>query len=262
MGKPIIGFFIGDAHVLGDTGLCIPGFHVGSKDKRPYSASYKQKWLYDKFRDFTQFVELLSVEYDLFIGIGGDNVDGVMHHESTQTCGTRQDQIDMAVELFKPLVGMARWCYGVTGTAAHVGDVGDDDRAVYEALGVDYSDFFELEISGRLLWWSHHGLPVGTREHTLENGAMALVRDIDARCMRDGKRKPDAIVGHDRHRTFEPFNLRGVSAAVSPCWQLPTYYGMRWPFTQVSVGYLMWRVSENVIERRLYEQPSRTVRAI
>ncbi len=259
--KPIVGLFVGDAHVMGDTGLCVPDMPVGSKDQRPYSASYKQRWLYERYQDLKQFAELLAMEYRLFVGIGGDNVDGVMHHDSTQTYGTPQDQVNMAVELFKPLVSLATFAHGVTGTASHVGDVGNDDRAVYELLGIEYSDYYQLEIGGeRLLHWAHHGLPVGKRDHTEEDGAARLAKDVEIRCLRKGERVPDAIVGHDRHRSFKPFMMRDISVAVCPCFQLPTYYGMTWPHDSVDIGYLIWHFDSNRIERIIYEQPERIVK--
>ena len=73
---------------------------------------------------------------------------------------------------------MADEALGITGTAAHVGDVGENDAALYESLHMDYAPFFSVNIGGKRLWWSHHGVPVGQREWTLENGAVTLARDV------------------------------------------------------------------------------------
>jgi hypothetical protein len=103
-------------------------------------------------------------------------------------------------------------------------------------------------------------MPIGTRKHTEENGAINLIRDIEARCNVDGIGKPAAIIGHDRHRSFEPVNVRGISAAVCPCWQFSTYYGFRWPFTNVNIGGLLWDVPSNKIEVVKYAKEQRARR--
>lgn len=252
--KPYIGVFVGDLHVGGDTALCKPGFPVGSKDKRPYQPSANQQWLFEQWQNFYNTIKQRCKGHLVFVGLGGDLVDGVQHHDTTQTWGNHDDQRAMAIDLLKPLVGLADHAYGLLGTAAHVGDQGDEDAAIYTALHVDYDHRWQLNIGGRVLWWAHHGLPVGTREHTLENGAIAMLRDIEARCYREGIAKPSAIIAHDRHRAFEPVTLRGMSSAVCPCWQLSTHYGHKWPFRDVNIGGLIWDTAANKIEVIRYEQ--------
>ncbi len=258
--KPYIGVFVGDLHVGGDTALCKPGFPVGSKDKRPYQPSTNQQWLYERWQDFYNTVKQRCKGHLAFVGIGGDLVDGVMHHDSTQTWGNENDQRSMAVELLKPLVGLADHCFGLLGTSFHVGDQGDNDAAIYEALRVDYDQQWQLDIGGRVLWWMHHGMSVGTREHTFENSAIALLRDFEARCNRSGISKPAAIISHHRHRAFEPVTIRGITAAVCPCWQQRTGYGYQFAFRNVDIGGLIWDTNSNRIEVIRYEQTQRVRR--
>ena len=257
--KPALAVFVGDTHCGGDTGLALPGFKIPSKQARPYSVSSDQQWLYDSWLDFNNRIKQLTKGHRLFVGLGGDMIDGVQHHGTTQTSGTYSDQVLMAAELVRPLVGMADEALGITGTAAHVGDVGENDAALYESLHMDYAPFFSFNIGGRRLWWSHHGVPVGAREWTLENGAVTLARDVSDYCRNNGTARPDAIIGHDRHQTFEPVTVRGITVGLTPCWQLPTYYGYKWPFKSVTIGALLWYPDLGKMETITYAktQPER-----
>lgn len=128
--KPVrtaLAVFVGDLHCGGDTGLAFPGFKIPSKQARPYSASTDQQWLYSCWQDFNKQIKSRATGHRLFVGFGGDMIDGVAHHGTTQTSGTYSDQVLMAAELVKPLVSMADDALGITGTAAHVGDVGEND---------------------------------------------------------------------------------------------------------------------------------------
>jgi len=238
--RPALAVFVGDLHCGGDTGLALPGFKIPSKQSRPYSASSDQQWLYDSWIDFNNRIKQLAKGHRLFVGLGGDMIDGVAHHGTTQTSGTYSDQVLMAAELVRPLVGMADEALGITGTAAHVGDCGESDSSLYEMLHMDSAAFYNVIIGGKRLWWSHHGVPVGQREWTLENGAVTLARDVAMWASSNGLPAPDAIIGHDRHRTFEPVTVRGITVGLTPCWQLPTYYGYKWPFKSVTIGALIW----------------------
>jgi hypothetical protein len=251
---PALAVFVGDLHCGGDTGLALPGFKIPSKQARPYSASTDQQWLYECWRDFNKQIKSRATGHRLFVGFGGDMVDGVAHHGTTQTSGTYSDQVLMAAELVKPLVGMADDALGITGTAAHVGDVGENDAALYESMHIDSAAFYNVKIGGKRLWWSHHGVPVGAREWTKENGAVTLARDVADYCRNEGIDKPDAIIGHDRHKTFEPVTVRGITIGLTPCWQLPTYYGYHWPFKSVTIGALLWYPEAGRMEIIKYAQ--------
>lgn len=256
--RPWLGVFVGDTHVMSDTGLCVPGYEIGSKEKRPYSASENQKWLYASFKDYEKRVKELAKGHRVFVGLGGDLVDGVQHHATTQTSGVHFDQVEMAASLLGPFVSMADACLGVTGTAAHVGDTGDDDRAVYYRLGVQCDYSFNLSIGGRRLWWSHHGLSIGSREWTLENSLIAFARNADLACARQNMPRPDAVFAHHAHRVCEPITFRNITVGITPCWQMPTNFGYRiGPFFATSIGGLIWHVAANRAELIQYAAPNR-----
>lgn len=251
--KPIAALFVGDLHVGSDTGLCIPGYKLPSKEDRPYPASTRQEWLYQKWNDLIKYAQELSATHRVFLGIGGDAVDGVAHHDTTQTIGTYSDQEHMAAELLKPLVALADDAKGLLGTAAHVQDMGNADRNVLDMLRVDARAMWRLDIGPRRLWWAHHGVSVGLRAWTDDSPMILLARDIYFRCMDEQRHKPDAIIGHDRHVAPEPISVKGISVGVCPCWQLGTYWGEGIsPFKHVTIGGLLWNVETNTISIKSY----------
>lgn len=251
--KPAYVVFLGDTHVGSNAGLCKPGFVMGGEDKTKqwkYSPSPNQEKLYNAFVAMRTVVKERSKGHRLYLMLGGDMVDGVNHHGTTETRGTTADQRDMALELLTPWASLADEVWGVTGTAAHVGGEGEDDRSIYSMLcGRNYAAKFNLLIDGKRLWWAHHGVKVGKRSWTAENEMTALAKDIYFRCMEDNRPKPDVVVGHDRHRSPEPIRVKGIAVAVCPCWQMPTYYGETFsPFTGTDIGILTWIPSKGIPE--------------
>lgn len=252
--KPIVALFVGDLHVGSDTGLCIPGYKLPSKEDRLYPASTRQQWLYQKWNELIKTAQELSKTHRIFLGIGGDAVDGVAHHNTTQTIGTYSDQEHMAADLLKPLVALADDAKGLLGTAAHVQDMGNADRNVLDMLKVDARAMWRLDIGPRRLWYSHHGITIGSRAWTDDSPMILLARDIFFRCKDEGRRVPDAIIAHNRHVSPYPISSKGISIAVCPCWQLATYWGMSLsPFKDVSIGALVWYTETNSIDRILYQ---------
>lgn len=243
--------FVGDTHAGSNTGLCKPGFILGGADKkkqRPYSYTVYQERLYKAFGKALTTVKAAAKGYRLFVMLGGDLVDGTIHHDTTETQGTEADQKAMAIELLNPWASAASVVYGVTGTEAHVGHEGQADRNIYDELcGENYATVQNLVMDGKRLWWAHHGIGVGKWEWTRENPAITIAKNIEEQCMREGKPRPDLVMAHDRHRTFKPPTVRGVTVAVCPCWQLADGYYSETisPFSGVDLGVMTWIPSRN-----------------
>lgn len=252
--KPIAVVFFGDTQVGSDEGLCIPGYPIASKKDKPCPASSDQQWLYETFKhQAIPAVREIAKTHYVVTCLGGDAIDGVNHHGTTQTWGTTGDQREQAVQLLKPLVDLSDDAYGVTGTPAHVADVGDDDRAVYRELGVKSRSTWILEAGGRLIHWAHHGIGVGKREHTLDNDLFAVAKDEALRADREQRQRMSLIVAHDRHVAPEPVKARGVNVAICPCWQLSTYYGdVIAPRTDPTIGFMVYYVDQNNVELTIY----------
>lgn len=255
--KPVISLWLGDTHVMSDTGLCMPNFKIGSKQKRPYVVSADQQWLFDNLQTLVKDFKRRAIGKRVFVGLGGDLVDGVNHHGTTQTTGVYSDQVQMAIELLKPIVGMADLCYGVTGTAAHVGDAGDNDRSFYYHFGIDVVEDGWIRIDKRLFRWQHHGVAVG-KEENRENPMINKIKSVRYECLEYGYPLPDAIITHDRHRSFDPVYVRKVWGAVCPCWQLPTNYGSGF-IERVNIGALIYDFEANKLERIDYSKAPQVV---
>jgi hypothetical protein len=251
MPKPTLSVFVGDLHVGSHTGVCVPGYMMGGWDKekkRPYSASLEQKRLAKAFDKMLCKVKELAKGHRIALKLGGDLVDGVNHHGTTETTGNVTDETDMATELLLPWLNAADDVKGVTGTESHVGSKGDWDSIVYTKLGVSYDAKWNIVEDGKRLWWAHHGIRVGGRDWLLENSAVLLAKDVESRCLRMGKPKPDLIVAHHAHRTFPPITIRGITITVCPCWQLSTYYGDSIaPFSDVDLGIVTWKPGTNEV---------------
>jgi hypothetical protein len=192
-------------------------------------------------------------------------VDGVQHHGSTQTYGTTDDQVEMSAELMRPFVKLAAESFALTGTEAHSGPEGSSDRSVAREAGIpaaNVADVWNLEIAGRLLSWSHHGIPVGRKAATVDNGMAALAVDTQLQCALDGVRKPDLIVAHHVHRSPDPVTRRGITVAVCGCFQLSTSYGVSFsPLKGVDAGVLWWRPDIHKVHKHIFAQ-SRQVRVV
>lgn len=257
--KPVLGVFVGDLHVGSDTGLCLPGYRIASKQSRPYAASVDQKWLHDRWQEFIADVKTRAKGKRLFVGLGGDLVDGVNHHNTTQTSGVYSDQVQMAIELLKPLVNAADLAYGMTGTAAHVGDCGDNDRSIYHHFKLDVVERGWVWIANRLILWKHHGAGVGALDWTKENTMITRIKSIRAECLEFGIPLPNAIIVHHNHRTYDPVYVRQTWGAVCGCWQFPTYYGNSF-LSSVNIGGLVYDMGANQIERIEYRQAPQVIR--
>lgn len=245
MTKPIMCVFLGDTHVGSNSGLCKPGFILGGAEKRKQRKCYgtlDQERLYKSFASIRNQIKTAAKGYRLFVMLGGDLVDGVNHHGTSETYGNRADQIAMAIDILSPWVAMADMTYGVTGTDAHVGHEGEDDRIVYSDLCPEhYAAKFNLVLDGKRLWWAHHGVKVGGKVWTESNAMYALANDVYFRCLKNGIPKPNLIVAHDQHRSPDSITSHDISVAITPCFQMSTYFGDTIaPFTDTDLGVLTW----------------------
>jgi hypothetical protein len=120
-GKPALCVFCGDTHTGSDTGLAPARYWMESKS-RYYGLSRTQSWLSKCFGEFILLVNEYRATHEILVFFGGDMVDGVQHHGSIQTIGTRKEQIEMAVEATRPLWSIAEEVFVCYGTAAHVGE--------------------------------------------------------------------------------------------------------------------------------------------
>lgn len=249
---------------IGDT-------HAGSKlaplvnftdaDGVNYSPSRLQAVLNGYAAEVLSEVKALVKGHDVVVGFGGDLVDGVSHHGTTQTIGNHNDQRDLAVELLRPWLNMAGKAYGLLGTDAHVGDNGQQDTSVCKELGVEARHHWRIETAGRLLDWAHH---ISGNRRFPESAALNLAKrisdDISKRnreidrlnreneALPEAKRAepleheriPDMIVRHHMH-VYAATKFEETQSVIVPGWQAQTSYTRKLdPAGLLSVGVVVW----------------------
>src|SRR3990167_11136580 len=127
MPKPNLVIAVGDFHAGGTTAIAIP-FPLA--DGQPVNPSLYQNWLKAQFDALVETSKREAVGHWVTVLEGADRVDGVGHHGTTQTVGTRKNQRDMAKEILRPLVSIADRAYALLGTDSHVGSNGEEDADI------------------------------------------------------------------------------------------------------------------------------------
>lgn len=186
--------------------------------------------------------------------LGGDLVDGVAHHGTTQTVLDRVGQRDLAVELLRPWVNLADAAYGLLGTDAHVGDNGQEDTSVCRELGVKAQGFWRIESAGKVLDWAHH-VGGGRRPWTKESALITLANKTRLECISRAKQEPPPhlIIRHHMHH-YVRTHAGGTDVVVVPGWQAQTAYTrMLDPNGLLTVGVVLWYPARGEVRPLLYE---------
>lgn len=193
---------------------------------------------------------------DAVLFLGGDLVDGI-HHGTRSNWGTYKDQRDAAIELLRPLANAASSIYALTGTEAHAGAEGEDDKQVAQELGAKTArHVWRLTLGGKRLFWSHHGTTVPRNVANEDNGMLAdALRHYQLSLRPKAPPKPDLVVHHHNHFSPDPITRHGITVAIVPCWQGANMYGARiGPERTPDIGALAWWPAANRVERWLYNE--------
>jgi len=254
--KPIACLFVGDLHTGGDTAIAPREFYLQSKD-RVYTLSVSQEALLLSWVSMARDAKERAKGHDLALMLGGDLIDGPMHHGTAQTSGTAGEARRMALELLEPLANAASAIYSVDGTDAHTGGEGgegDDDNSIAHALGAEYRPHWRMEIGGAWLDWRHDGIHVSQRPHLEDNALIRAAQDEYLRSLMRGWPQAALVVRHHVHRSPPPVTIRGTTAALCGCWQMPTHWAAKHFSGTPDIGALLWFPGERRLERLLYEQ--------
>jgi hypothetical protein len=230
--------FCGDLHVGSSVAVCPPQVDMG--DDGIYSATELQLWLYDKWQKFT--AEIVGRREKIVLVLMGDLVDGPRHHNTFQSWGTAQAQVCAAVELLRPLANVAGKVYGVKGTTCHGGASGQDDVAVVKELGGETKYRWRLAIDGTdALWDVAHHARRDTRETTIGNSAMGIIRQAELRCNRTGEQRPDYIIRGHAHEA-DVLTHNGITCGLCPAWKLQDEYTRKLDAASLAdIGGLLWQ---------------------
>lgn len=251
MSKEPVHVFLGDLHAGSKLAPLVAFTDV---DGVQYGPSKLQAFLVTLWRDALDDVKQAARGCEVVLHLGGDLVDGVGHHGTTQTVLDWNGQRDLAVELLRPWVNLASQGYGLLGTGAHVGDNGQQDTSVCKELGFPARQWWEIEFGGQVLDWAHH--VSGPRKPWNKGlGALALAEKTYFERLEAGKRRPNLIVRHHLHH-FVHVRAQGIDVAVVPGWQAQTAYTRRLdPNGLLSTGVVLWWPKQGRVQPLIYPFP-------
>lgn len=220
---------ITDTHVGSSTALAPLEFNVHSRSEneaQKTSANKLQRWLYDCWMDYWEYVFKHAMKRRLIVVHCGDVIDGV-HHNSLQVMNEIGDQMEAAIRLLKPIVERADAFFGVLGTGpSHAGQDNSTEVALYKELGArEIGHQLTLDVDGIVHDFAHHGR-AGFRPWSSSAAGQASEVLID--CAVRGM-KPPAFIWRGHNHVIDDSGSRvpGVRSIALPSWQLRTSYGWR-----------------------------------
>lgn len=220
---------ISDTHVGSSTALAPLEFNVHSRNDfevQVTKANKLQKWLYECWTDYWDYVFKLAKKKRLIVVHVGDLIDGV-HHNSLQVMNEVSDQAEAFLELMLPIVAKADAFYGILGTApSHAGQDNSTEAQLYRDLGaIEFGQTLTLDIDGTIHDFAHHGR-AGARPWT--SSAANLATEVIMDYAAQGLPMPNYIWRGHNHRIDDSGNkLYGTRSIALPSWQLKTTYGWR-----------------------------------
>lgn len=220
---------VSDTHVGSSTALAPLEFSVHNRsdyEAQVTKANKLQKWLYECWTDYWDYVFKLAKKKRLIVVHCGDLVDGV-HHGSLQVMNEVEDQAEACLELMMPIVAKCDGFFGVLGTGpSHAGMDNSTEAALYRQLGaVEFGQHLTLDIDGILHTFFHHGRS-GYRPWTSSSAGLAAEVMLDF--AQEGLPLPNFIWTGHTHRTDDSGSKFASTRAISlPSWQLKTSFGYK-----------------------------------
>lgn len=219
---------LSDTHIGSSTAVSPLSYTVhnrSSYEAQVMEANRLQRWLYDCWTDFYDYVKQKARKHRVIVAHLGDVID-YNHHGSTQLVQEVGDQVVMAKELLMPYRDIADKFIGILGTAVHAGADHAIETDLYRQLGADFIEQqMTINLDGVIVDLAHHGR-VGFRPWS--SGAANLASEIMLDYAQSGMSLPNYIFrGHlhtidDSGSKFE--NTRLIQC---PSWQLRTTYSNR-----------------------------------
>ena len=229
--RPSAVLFVGDLHVGSRQALCPPALVRG----------HLQAHLSAAWADLLKRAAVLGRETRLTVALGGDLVEGFHHGNTDDWAGDEDEQAQAALELLTPLAARAHHLMAVTGTEAHAGRLGAQDRYISRELGAKLiAPGQDVEIAGRWLDWQHHGASVGRLPWTTEQPIYNQARAAWHAALVEGRPAPALIMRHHVHQMPGAVVYRGTWAAVCGCWQGVTAFGARMGYKASGIGCWVW----------------------
>lgn len=234
--RPPAVLFVGDLHC---------GSRVALAPKKQ-QANETQAHLGKAWTELLGRAAKLATTHWLIVALGGDLVEG-FHHGSTEVWAADEDeQRSAALDLLAPLAARADQMIAVTGTEAHAGRLGQDDRLIARELGATImAPGQDVMVGGAWLDWQHHGGRVGGLPWTLEDGMRGIARRAHWASLEEKLPAPGLVMRHHLHQMPPAALYRGTWAALCGCWQGVTAYGARQGHRHTDCGAWVWYPAEH-----------------
>lgn len=236
--RPTAVLFVGDLHV---------GSRVALAPK-PHRANETQAALGRAWDEMLGRAAKLAQGHRLVLALGGDLVEG-FHHGSTEVWAADEDEMRAAaLGLLAPLTARADRVIAVTGTEAHAGRLGQDDRVIARELGATIlRPGQDVMVGGRWLDWQHHGGRVGSLPWTMEDGMRGIAKTAHWSAVEEHVVPPALVMRHHLHQMPPAALYRETWAAVCGCWQGVTAFGARCGHKTTGVGCWVWHPDPNTL---------------
>lgn len=217
---------LSDTHVGSSTAVSPLKFVVHSRstnEAQVTEANRLQRWLYDCWTDFYDYVKQKARKHRVIVAHLGDVID-YNHHGSTQLVQEVGDQVVMAKELLMPYRDIADKFIGILGTAVHAGADHAIETDLYRQLGADFIEQqMTINLDGVIVDLAHHGR-VGFRPWT--TGAPALAAEIMLDYAQSGIELPNLIFRGHRHVLQDSgSHFENTRLIQCPSFQLKTSHG-------------------------------------
>lgn len=255
--KDVLLVSLSDMH-SGSTTALFPNrqmtFIHGGKPAIIASPTSEQKQLHDHWVHCGKNIKAMAKSKRLIVVHNGDAIDG-NHHGSIQIITPNQKhQTDIHIELMDELLKLSGFSvkngdelHYTSGTESHTEWAEYGIKEYYNALGAQYHDEMQINVNGRLVWYTHHGANAGKGANE-GNGVRGWLRDIYFDCLKSGITPPDMITTSHYHKAhYQPYTdgyNHTIHGQILPSWQRKTRYAYRVaPFQRNDIGMTVTEIT-------------------
>lgn len=227
------GIVVSDLHCGSIYGLLPPGMDTFEGQPRPMNPG--QEYLWACWKDFA---ERARAAQPSFVIVNGDSVDGNQWRNAGSEISLidHRDQRRAAImvlqHLQRRLQGKVKW-YFTQGTPYHVGQFGDAEEDIAEALGAErYGSVGTGQLCREALWLDVDGVILEACHHISVSSGFYRLTAIDregqwsalsAKDASKGVPKADCLIRSHVHY-FSYGEHASKQMLTTPCWELQTRY--------------------------------------
>lgn len=245
--KPTTGTLVvslSDMHSGSSVALFPDRFVQFGKDGPNHTPSDNQRRMHDHWIKCAEYVKENRKGKKLVIVHNGDAIEGIHHNSMQVVSPSWDDHVDIHVELMNEFLKVAGFAknkgdllYYVSGTESHTAN--KEERIANEMNAEHYDDELRLRVSGRDLWYTHHGSGAGDGANK-GDGYRNWLKRIYWNCLSENKSKPDVVITAHYHKPIYNTYVQDyhtIHGLILPSWQMKTRYAFRAaPFQRNDIG--------------------------